>query len=387
MIDPARVLPVGSRPRRSSLRTLTEAWALRGTGTVRSPVVTDAHLVSGEGTDVDDPDRLARAVCAPELEFVPEEVEHVGMTVPLGGLMMEAARILGSPNAVTQSPRVRLRGTDLYKRVVHRIPLATATRAVLGHAVQNHLTLGEALRMEGLGAGVVADDLAALVTLGLIELEPPESESLEDIAPLVPTPVDLPAFTLTEAEERALRGRLEREWAMVRDADDWTVLGLQPGAAQVRIDAAARRMNARYRTVVDDPLLGQETHAVAQRLFERSQKAARRLLAGITPDAPPAVSGASEALEQGWTAVEREDFVEARRCFAMARRDPRSQSSGLAGEGWVAVVDPRSSMAERQEGLELLSLAYSMAPGDPRILTRLREARVEMGLRATMPDE
>ena len=387
MIDPARVLPVGSRPRRSSLRTLTEAWAMRGTGTVRSPVVSDAHLVSGEGTDVDDPDRLARAVCAPELEFVSEEVEHVGMTVPLGGLMMEAARLLGCPNAVTQSPRVRLRSTDLYKRVIHRIPLATATRAVLGHAVQNHLTLGEALRMEGLGAGVVADDLAALVTLGLIELDTPESERADALVPFAPTPVDLPAFTLTEAEEKALKGRLEREWAMVRDVDDWTVLGLQPGAARVRIEAAARRMNARYRTVVDDPLLGQETHEVAQRLFERSQKAARRLLAGITPDAPPAVSGASEALDRGWKAVEREDFVEARRCFALARRDPRGQSSGLAGEGWIDVVDPRSTMAERQEGLELLSLAYSMAPGDPRILTLLREARVEMGLRATMPDE
>ena len=383
MIDATRLLPMSAEVHIGSLRTLAAAWADRATGTVTSPGAEPVTLVAGEGSSLDAPDRLAAAICAPGLEFTPDEVEHDGLNVPLGGLLVEAARLVADPRAIRRRPRVLVSEGPRFSRARHRLPLPSVTQALLSQALRSGMTLQEALRAEGVGAGVVADDLAALVALEFIELQPVPRRPDEDHQITLSQPAITPAAV---SPGIVIALRLEREWTLFEESDDWAVLGLRSGSSSHQVNAAGRRMRHRYLSLADRDDLSEAAQATGRRLLERVDIAVRRLLSGAPPRTPPPDASGLQAVRVGWLAVEELDYDEARRWFERARKDPRTAAAAMAGLGWVEMIDPLSPAEAQDDGIVLLRLAAGVEPGDARIrwlLARAEEIRTRTGMPST----
>ncbi|MCO4768435.1 MAG: hypothetical protein KDA24_00285 [Deltaproteobacteria bacterium] len=372
MIDPARLLPVSAKVHVSALRTVAARWAARSTGVVHSPICDPITLVAGEATMQDAPDHLVAALCAPGLSFREGEVEHAGLSVPIGGLLIEAARLVSNPRAFRGRTRVLISEGEHFTRARHRLPLPGVTRGLLAQVLRTGLTLEDGLRAEGIGVGVVADDLAALVALQFIRIEQVPSLPEEEASfpgwsqPSLELTVPDPAVEVTR--------RLEREWSLFEESDDYAVLGLRPGFTEEQLAAASARMQHRYRSLAGRDDVTDEARALGRRLLERVQNAADRLKAGGgVPKLPQGTSG-QQALRMGWVAMDEVNYAEARRWFQRGRRDPRTAPSAMAGLGWVDVLDPQSSETARLDGMELLRLAAEVQPGDARIQWLLVEA-------------
>jgi|GEM_PF-6960896 len=377
MIDPTRLLPVSAQVHLTSLRTLAAVWAARRTGTVRSPACSPVILVAGDATTHDAPDRLTAALCMPGLTFEPGEVEHEGLNVPLGGLLVEAARLVSNPRAIRRRTRVLISEGEHFMRARHRLPLPSVTNALLTQVLRSGLTLEDALRAEGVGAGVIADDLAALVALEFLRIEKVPRSPGEDS---VTSPTSIPAVERVLPDPaQAITRRLEREWALFEDADDWAVLGLRSKLPKPQINAAAARMMNRYRGLAERQDIPEEAQAIGRKLLERVQNAAERLASGAAR--ATLVKGASgqQAVRMGWMAIDELDFEEARRWFQRGRKDARTAPVSMAGQGWVEIIDSSSPPDAKADGLELLRLAAGVEPGDARVQWLLAEAERIMG--------
>jgi hypothetical protein len=284
---------------------------------------------------------------------------------------VEAGRIVGNPRVIRRRPRVLVSEGEHFARARHRLPLPSVTQALLSQVLRSGLTLEDALRAEGVGPGVVADDLAALVALEFIRLEPVPRHPGDDTH----TPTTHPALKVSRPPPGVvIARRLEREWALFEGADDWAVLGLRSGSSASQVVAAGRRMKHRYRSLIERDDLTEDAHETAQRLLERLAIAVRNLSDGAPPLTPPPVASGLQAVRVGWMAVDEGDYDEARRWFERGRRDPRTAATAMAGLGWVEVIDPTAPPEARADGIALLELAVGGEPGDARIQWLLSRA-------------
>ncbi len=183
MIDPTRLLPADCVVDPDSFWALREAWAQRRTGHMCSPDGVRVPLVAGNLTRPGDVDLLASALCAPRLSLCSEELPVGGHSVPLGPLMFEAARRVAEPDHVREHLGGRVSEGPHYEATQHRLAIPGVTRALLSQVLRTVLTLREGLRAEGIGLGVVVDDLAALRALGVIRVDEMPPDPDDDSAP------------------------------------------------------------------------------------------------------------------------------------------------------------------------------------------------------------
>lgn len=375
MIDATRLIPLTGVVDRDSFRALREAWAGRATGHMCDDDGLKVALVAGNVTQPGALDTLAAGLCAPGLSFCSHGPPQGGMSVPIGGLMFEAARRVAKPEKLRDRLDVLISEGRHYEATQHRLAIPAVTRAVMSQVLRTTLTLREGLRAEGIGIGVVVDDLAALRALRILRV---------DRVPRRPEDLSLPSLSGASIERlgtdrHTIRQRLEREWALFENATSWAVLGLRPGLSEQQIQAAGARMLRRYQSFLDTPGLKPDTRDLGDRLLARAQKALERLAKDPSAVSTPGEPSSHHAVQMGWHKADQGDWAAARDWFLVGRQAPRRAAEAMAGLGWVEILDPMNSDRARQDGLELIELAAQVAPGDARVRWVLAQARSMRG--------
>ncbi|MCB9781118.1 MAG: hypothetical protein H6742_21305 [Alphaproteobacteria bacterium] len=364
-------LSPGLRPDRTSLSALVAVWADRRTGRFAAPGAQGTvDVVDGEPRDAAGLVWLATAVCRPGLRFVPMTgggTAQLGSR--LGATLLEAGRRAADRAGLQGLERGRLvvgpRGDAL-----ERLPLRAASRRVLREVAGRREPLLQTLDHIGIAPELVAEDLAALVALGLVQLRPGESR--------------WSASSVDTGERnrlaiRRLQARLDRDWSTLRDADDWQVLGVPKDAPPDLVARGAARMRHRY-AQADEGVDDEISRETVRQVRARVEAAIEHLGAAAEQHDPPESPDPARALRLGQAAAVSGDLAQARRWLSVAARKDEHDPEIMAWYGWVLVVDPtvRSDRARRR-GLALLAMARAVAPDDPAVRARCAEAALEAG--------
>ncbi len=197
------------------------------------------HLLHGEPTT---PEQLQLIIEALYAEDAPSFLEGAipGRPTPprLATELWEAATRLAERASLKGRARWRVLPEENFHRL-NAFPVRPLTARFLSRADSKKVRLGDTVRMDKSARMEVLDDFVALEVLGVVTLEAPADGAVRE-DPVRPRP------NVDAKTER----RLQREWGLLRDADDWTVLGCTPGMAPETVEAAARRMASRYRQLL-----------------------------------------------------------------------------------------------------------------------------------------
>ncbi len=370
-MEPGLVLPLNAEVHKGSLRHLAAAWAARLTGVVRSKACEPIPLLTGDATTSQSSGQLCAAICAPGLEFTASQVRNDGLVIPLGSLLVEAARLISDPRTIRQHARVYVFEGESFPRSRQQLPVPGMTLSVLSRVLRTGNTLEDALRSEGVGAGVVADDLSALVTLDFIRLERVSQHSDQSQGLQVANPS---LKSIKSAPGLVAELRLAREWNLLENADDHTVLGLRAGSSYEQVTSSSSQRQQRYENLAKHQGLSSKARDTARVLNQRVKLAERRLVTEQSTHTPLAVASGLHAIRIGWHAIEVGDLPEAKRWFQRSRQHPGTAAEGLAGLGWVEVIDTTNTRLAREEGVALLRLAAALKPADTRVQWLLSKA-------------
>lgn len=342
------------RPDLASLRLLARAWVKGDSGIFSSPVVeSSARLLEGKPVDRGSLQAAIRIVYVGEASF--EQVEVLAnASTDLAPDLWACAMAAANPEALRDALDAAWVQRSSAVAAV-RLPLAMTTRRVLAQPNSPRLTLLDLIASADVPVATVAAELSALVAIGFFRLRRaanrgrhrPRSVPLRKRTPRTPA-----------SEAMALR-RLQRDWDLVRGADDWTVIGANPTMDPAIIERACLRMLSRYDKAARDTRSSAESRELASRIRRRVNIAVTNIKSG------KAMTHAEARLRQhpmgeGRRRAAAREWTLAARCFAMARKQSEN-AQNIAWLGWATYND-----AARREGprkvraLELLALAESM---------------------------
>lgn len=236
-----------------------------------------------------------------------------------------------------------------------RLPLSMTTRRVLAQPNSPRHSLLDLIASADVSVSKVDRELSALVAIGFFRMRRAANRG-----PKRPRSVPLrdrtPARTASDA---MMLRRLERDWALVRDADDWTVIGASPTMAADTVQRACERMTTRYARAENDPNASPEARALAHRIGRRVDEAVENIRGGSAMTQAEA-RVRKDPMGEGRRQVSAGNWTLAVRCFAMARKLAEN-ASNVAWLGWATYNDPTKPEARRKSrGLEMLALAESM---------------------------
>ena len=342
-----------------------KVWARSESGHLSAPLHPGtARFVRGRPVTHQDLVFAVQLIYVGDAEFHAATVDGLG--VPIGEDLWQAA--LAGANAA--SLRAALDAAWVERpgaRAVSRLPLATQTRQVLAQPNGAHLTLQDLVTRADVPVGSVERELSGLIALGFYRLRRAANQGTR-------TPPRRPARTRSPAAtpaSSAMTRRLEREWQILSNADDWTVLGIPPSSDALTIGRACERMLARYASLPTEGPTGD----LARQIQQRIQAAVDNVQAGRASSkqrdrlmADPMAEGQRLAQAGQWNAASR--------CFALARKQAEN-ARNVAWLGWALYNDTsRTGPRWRERGLELLALAESM--GGFATEVQLLRARAEL---------
>ncbi len=345
--------PQGIKPELDALRALARIWSQRQTGVLRSPHMRgEARLIEGRAARPQDRTWIVQSAYVGAVEL------HPCTVLPVPGLdllpeLWACALALANPSAVLGVLDASLVERSAARRV-GELPLSAATRRLLAQDRRPNQDLRVLCQVSDIAPEAVAQEISAMVALGMFRLRRAAGRSHRQ-----------PLHTVTPAQPgearhtQALRTRLEREWGLLRDADDWTVVGVSPNMDAVVIRRACERMLTRYQAVGDHRDMPEDVRELARAIHDRVERAVGEIQAGR------ALTAGQRQLHQDPVAEGRRrlaagDYANAARCFTLARQQGES-ALNVALLGWALYNDSgRPHAARTERGLELLGLAESM---------------------------
>lgn len=343
------------RPNRESLRLIAKVWARRGTGALLSPAGR-AILVQGEPKDDHSLSLAVAAMYEEAVTFSPRD------------LFAGGARLVGPELWLAASRRANLVGVR--ERMDHalverpgahgigRLPLSDDTRAVLAQENSPRHTLADLVASAKADPIVVASDISVLVVLGLHKLRRAASGGGRPAArAIVQTPVRDASFDSRQGD-RAVQ-RLNREWANIEHADDYTVVGVSQQMPEEVVQRACERMLGRYSRLAEDERLPTEARELAGAIHQRVSDAVVRLRQGRGTRHNRLTS--SEPLAAGLSFVNQGDWTRAVKCFNMARHKNPNNADAVAWLAWSVFNDPTlPQVKRRKKARDLLALSETL---------------------------
>ena len=302
-------------------------------------------------------------------EFKPMDV-LAGTSVELSGDLWQCALAAANP----ESLRAAVDAAWVQRSsatAAARLPIDRSTRRVLAQPNNPRLSLLDLVAGADVPIARVDRELSALVALGFYRLrraaaqgrKRPRSVPLRDRTPIA------------RSGDAMVVRRLQRDWQVVRDADDWTVIGASPTMDAETVARACKRMLDRYSQAARDPKASPEARDLATKIRMRVKEAVRNVQSGR------AITQVEARLRQdpmgeGRARAKAAEWSVAAKCFAVARRMAET-AQNVAWLGWAVYNDPTRPEERRKErGLELLALAESMGghAGEVQLLRARAEA-------------
>ena len=375
---------MSGRPDGESLARVAQVWASEQTGAFRSHTLSGrAIVVQGEPRDGQARVWLDKAIREGPVQFTP--VTTFGHTphLTIAGMLWGLACELASTSSL-QRNRHGLLVDGVAARGMMRLPLSEPVRKLLEIRSDPSEDLENLLRRSEVDREAVWFELAALITLGALKLRFPAaakpyaetpspapagrapSKPPPPPTPLPPPPPPPPPTESSspgrekiadgELEKQAMiQKRLQREWAVIEEANDHVVLGITPQMNEETRASACNRMEQRYRKLAEDEGLNDLSRELAQNILARVQVAIERVEQG------KASSFVGDPFEQGKVAAAQGDWETALKLFALAR----SKSDNpvyRAWFGWALYNDPsRPVETRRAKGREHMDLADNIS--------------------------
>ena len=268
----------------------------------------------------------------------------------LGAHLLKAAARVAKPDRVRSATGAMLvPGPNA--TLLTRLPLSDAVREVV--SAEARVPLEQTLKRDG----DLAEDIAVLLVLKVVRLaKPTERERL---------PVSERNARVDASRTALLLRRLEREWATVKDADDYTTLGISPDTPANESGPAAERMRARYAEIAEDLTAHPKARSLAQNIYQKVLAASKRVADGIGRGAPTAEDLPDEktAFAEGQKHLDSGDYSRAVKWFALARKYSSNDAANVGYLGWAVYNDPeRPKSKRRAKGRELLELSDFINP-------------------------
>jgi len=365
---------------------VAQIWAQGLTGVFRSRTVSGrAVVVKGEPRDGQDRNWLDDAIRRGPVQFTPATAFSSSSRLSIADTLWGLACELGSTGTL-QLSRHGVLIDGLAAPGIMRLPLSTPVRTLLESRTDASEDLEGLLQRSQVDRDAVWFELAALIALGALKLRFPAGSKPYDVLrpdsephrpspkppPTPPPPPPPPpqpskpaaemaappsppgsenAALADEDEQDKVLKRLEREWAVIEDANDHVVLGITPQMDEETLASACQRMEQRYRKLAEDESLSEPSRELAQRILDRVEVAIERVQQG------EASGFAGDPFEQGKAAAAQREWDTALKLFALAR----SQSDNplyRAWFGWAMYNDPsRPVETRRTKGREHMDLA------------------------------
>jgi DNA-binding response OmpR family regulator len=369
---------------RNNFRMLKDIWIHQRTGVLRREEKDDWVLIYQGGLQNESDEAFISAVLTQDnLQFQQTHQDGVGDSTALGRLLWEHAQQGITVSFEAQLDKKSLKLSPISKRRTE-LPLSHAIQTFL-KVVDPHLTIGAQLSQLGIRPQDISQQLGALKAMGLVELIetteappgiptniPPTPESV--LAPPVNSPRGPRRQTIPSTPETILK-RLDGEYSRLKNADDFTILGLPQSAEDSMVHATWSRLRDRYTEMAEDESLPTPIRRRAESILRLSKEAAKRVLSDRKGDStqnetadsqssPPAQQELEElAFNEGVKAFAAGDHKRAVQCFRKARDERIDSVRNMAWLGWAVFHNTEKPQEERnEEALDLLRLASSFDP-------------------------
>lgn len=397
----------GGSKRRLRLRNVIQVarlWSQRMSGelVVDTPVYGRRRLVFVRGgiARLSDLSTLEEGLYQGSLQFVRRDVTGDSHWEVLGKRLWDAARDVDRPRFV-QVNRFNAIVMSVEADIVAALPTSLMTQKVLKRADGTSM-LGELLSaFPAREHAMIGGDLYALDRLRFITLQQPiirnsrrEEQRPAAVSPPVRTSVPRSSTSgMTSSITRAGRGRnaqmtagqisriIAHDIERMPSSTPARILMIEVTAGEPERKTAAMRLLRRYKDFARNPNISAEDRQHAENLRQLVAEAYRRLRNG---DNRPirgnkGLYTKEDLLREGIRYLQRSEWTEAYALLLRAHKMDSSDPTVLACLGWSRIHNPLLDLAERErEGLEEISLAYQLEPGNPETCFYLASAQLRM---------
>lgn len=345
------------KPNLDAVLAITRAWAEAQSGFLRT-AGDRISLLHGEPAS---PKQLQSTVdalyAADGIEFIPTSLQGRPLPPRLANELWIAAGRLASRGDLKGRARHRIVPGPNYARL-NAFPIRALTARFAGRAQRSKIRLGDTVRMEKSSRMEVLDDLVALEVLGVLALQAPKQRSVEPStkAPLRAAREPEPRVQVNVGTEQ----RLSREWDVLRDADDWTVLGCGPGMDAVAVERAARRMASRYRQLSTDRRVSEAGQTTAKNILMRVLEASAAIRSGTAKRSPGKTLSVNDAFGEGLRQIEAGAYDNAVKCFAVAQKEHPLAAKNTAWLGFALYHDYTRDLTRQRKAMKLIEKALEM---------------------------
>ena len=351
-------------PTKDNFTLVLDLWSNKRTGLVLDGSGTRAALVDGEPKDRVHLERLMGFIYMDEaLSFKNADSPLKRPKPVLGTHLLKAAGRVARPERVRNAKGAMLiPGPNV--GILTKLPVSDVLREIITGA--SRVPVEDALGRDA----DLAEDIAVLLVMKVLRLAKPSKRERMPRAE---------RNTRVDATRAALLlRRLEREWATVQEADDYTVLGVSADTPGADVGPAAQRMEARYQAIADDLSAHPKARKLAQRIYQKVAAASERMAKGTaTGGEPDELPDEKTAFAEGVKELDGGDYTRAVKWFALARKYSSNDADNVGHLGWAVYNDPeRPKSKRRSKGRELLELSDFINPHaeSPQFLL----ARVEL---------
>ena len=343
-----------------SLQLVTHAFAKRQTGILSCGSVPGGGvLFEGEPLTPEAGEWLVQCLAAPDLEFMPSELrfQRAEDAKSFGMQLWNALEALANPHAL-DDPEIVLADTDM-SRFALRFPVHPDTRRLLQVPRDGRTPLDWMFDTEEVDRQVCRADLSVLVAIGFFRTRTAAEVAAEDGGPRANPFVaqqrqsmDDVSRELSEIRRsRATRATsleiLQREWALVRQADEWVTCGLSRNAGPEEVERAAVATMDRYEKLQYDFSLSSEAREVIRMIHMKNVSGANLVRRAVKNRG--LYNAAQEAYREGMRQLGARNYSVAVKMLSQARKANPMDPMILANLGWALYHDESRPERERKE--------------------------------------
>jgi len=341
--------PQDLTPQKANFNLVLDLWATKRTGLLLGSNGERAALVDGEPKSREHLGRVMAFIYAEEpVKFKNADSPLKRPKPILGTHLLKAAERVSKPERVRKATGAML-VPGPHAGILKQLPVPEQLREVLDG--ESRVSVMDVLKHDA----DLAEDVATLLVMKVLRLaKPSQSERL---------PASERRDRVNATRTALLLRRLEREWEIVKEADDYTVLGVSPDTPESEIAPAAERMQQRYAKVAEDEAAHPKARKLAQRIYQKVAAAATRMAEGSATGGSSPLPDEKTAFAEGTKNLEQGDFSRAVKWFALARKYSSNDAGNVGHLGWAVYNDPGRPKSKRHStGRELLELSDFINP-------------------------
>ncbi|HJN78231.1 MAG TPA: hypothetical protein QGF58_30240 [Myxococcota bacterium] len=369
-----------------SLATITHAFAKKQTGIVSSSAVMGGGVMfEGEPLTEEAGDFIIQCLMA-EMKFMESALrfQRGEGERTFGPKLWSELQVLKDPSRLAGEEVVLADNTN--SRFAGRFPVHPDTRIILNSPRDGHSPLAWMFDTEQIDVTIVRDELSILAALDFFDVKH-ISEVMDDgdahrTNEHVVAHKQLMREVFAELTELRRGGvnrnvsiaRLEEEWTLVRQADEWVAVGVRADAPPDVAEAACAEIERRYAKLQYDNSLSSEAREIIRKIHLKNTGSVA--LVRRAQKNRGFFMRAKEAYDEGLRNITVGAWSAAVRSLNMARKANPMNPMILANLGWALYHDDTKPPAERREAARQL-LVDAEAISDNQAEPSLMLARID----------